>query len=265
MARKVSKSNKSAVSKDAAVKPAVASLRLAGKRAVLTGGSRGIGFAIAKAFVVEGGSVLITGRDSAVLRTARQELASVAAAGAEVFAESCDVRDEKAVAAVFTKVKKRWGRLDILVNNAGISQKNVDVVDTPLELWRSVIDTNLTGMFLVARAAVPLMERGATIVNTLSLTVKGTVPKFAAYNASKMGALALTDNLRAELVSAGIRVTALIPGATDTEIWEQFWPDAPRKDMVHAADVAVGVLYAVTLPPQASVNELLVVPQKGLL
>jgi len=160
---------------------------------------------------------------------------------------------------------RQFGRIDILVNNAAISQALRDVAETPTELWRSVIETNLTGTFLCTREALPLMGRGATIVNVLSLTVRSNPPKFAAYNASKMGVLGFTETLRTDLVSTGIRVTALMPGATDTAIWEQFWPDVPREGMVQVEDVAAAVLYAVTLPPQASVNEILLVPQKGLL
>jgi len=160
--------------------------RLWGKVAVVTGGNRGIGLATATALAGEGCSVVITGRDVAALDAANAELTELADGG-EVLAEACDVRDEKAVAGVFAKVKERWGQLDILVNNAGILQKLYDAAETPTELWRSVIDTNLTGTFFCTRAAVPLMGRGATIVNMLSVTVKTAVPKSAAYNASKTG------------------------------------------------------------------------------
>jgi NAD(P)-dependent dehydrogenase (short-subunit alcohol dehydrogenase family) len=209
--------------------------------------------------------VLITGREAAALKRSRKELAAAAGPGTTVLAETCDVRNEKAVVGIFAKVKKQWGRLDILVNNAGIPQPLREVVDTSTELWRAVIETNLTGTFLCTRESIPLMERGATIVNVLSLTVRSNPPKFAAYNASKLGVLGFTETLRTDLTPKGIRVTALLPGATDTAIWEQFWPDAPREHMVRAEDVAAGVVYAVCLPPQASVNDLLIVPQKGLL
>lgn len=244
------------------------SARLSGKVAVVTGGNRGIGLAIARALAAEGCNVVITGRDRKALKSAHTELDEVAAktkSGSDVLAEACDVRHQNAVAAVFAKVQKRWGRLDVLVNNAGISQKLYDVSETPIDLWRSVIDINLTGMFLCTRAALPLMNRGATIVNTMSLTVRTAVPKFAAYNASKAGAMCFTQTLRQELVPKGIRVMALVPGATDTAIWEHFWPEAPREKMVRAEDVAAGVLYAVTLPPEANLDELVLVPQKGLL
>jgi NAD(P)-dependent dehydrogenase (short-subunit alcohol dehydrogenase family) len=238
--------------------------RLSGKTAVVTGGNRGIGLAIARVLASEGCSVMITGRDQTALNAAKRELTQLANGG-EVLAETCDIRDETAVAAVFAKVKERWDRLDVLVNNAGIFQAILPAEETPVDLWRSVIDTNLTGTFLCARAAVPLMGRGATIVNVLSVTVKTAVAKSAAYNASKMGVLGFTDTLREELRSSGVRVTGLIPGATNTDLWEQSWPDAPREKMVRPEDVAAAVLYAVTLPPEASANEVVVMPQKGIL
>jgi NAD(P)-dependent dehydrogenase (short-subunit alcohol dehydrogenase family) len=242
--------------------------RLAGKFAVVTGGNRGLGLAIARALVVEGCSVLITGRDRAALASARRELEEIAATQEprpEALAERCEVRDPRSVVRVFALAKKRWGRLDILINNAGISQALHPVEETPLELWRSVIETNLTGMFLCVQAALPLMPRGATIVNNLSAAAKQIFPKFAAYNASKHGALGLTLTLSEELIPRGIRVTALMPGASDTEIWNQFWRDAPRDKMIKPESVAQAVLYAVLLPPAANLQELLLVPAAGAL
>jgi NAD(P)-dependent dehydrogenase (short-subunit alcohol dehydrogenase family) len=242
--------------------------RLSRKFAVVTGGNRGLGLAIARALVTEGSNVLITGRDRAALSSAKRELEAIAATldpRPEILAERCEVRDPRSVARVFSLVNKRWRRLDILVNNAGISQALHPVEEIPLELWRSIIDTNLTGMFLCIQAAVRLMPRGATIVNNLSAAAKQIFPKFAAYNASKHGALGLTLTLREELIPRGIRVTALMPGASDTEIWNQFWPDAPRDKMIAPASVAQAVLYAVLLPPNANLQELLVVPVVGAL
>ena len=242
------------------------SARLAGKFALVTGGNRGLGLAIARALVTEGCGVLITGRDRATLSNAKRELQTIAAScdpQPEILAERCEVRDTRSVARVFSVVKKRWRRLDILVNNAGISQALHPVEEIPLELWRSVIDTNLTGMFLCIQAAVPLMPRGATIVNNLSAAAKQIFPKFAAYNASKHGALGLTLTLREELIPRGIRVTALMPGAADTDIWNHFWPHAPRDKMIAPESVAQAVLYAVLLPPNANLQEMMVVPVVG--
>jgi NAD(P)-dependent dehydrogenase (short-subunit alcohol dehydrogenase family) len=242
--------------------------RLTGKCAVVTGGNRGLGLAIARALVGEGCGVLITGRDRAALLGAKKELESIAAGGKaqpEVLTAVCDVCDPDSVERVFATVKKRWKTLDILINNAGILQTLHPVEETPLELWRSIIDTNLTGIFLCARSAVPLMRRGATIVNNLSVAAKQIFPKIGAYNASKHGALGLTLTLREELIPRGIRVTALMPGASDTEIWNQSWPDAPREKMVDADSVAQAVLYAVLLPPNADLQELMLMPMVGTL
>lgn len=242
--------------------------RLTGKIAVVTGGNRGSGFAIARALTAEGCNVVVTGRDRKTLKTACAELADVAAkakVGGEVLGLDCEVRQPKSVAAVFAHVKKRWGKLDILANNAGISQPKYSVEKTPLALWRAVIDINLTGTFLCSQAAIPLMPAGSTIVNTLSIAAKHSFPEFSAYNASKHGALGFTRTLREELIPKGIRVMALLPGATDTAIWEQFWPDAPREKMVTPESISEAVVYAVLLPPQANLSQLELEPLQGVL
>lgn len=244
------------------------SVRLASKVAVVTGGNRGIGLAIARALAAEGCNVVITGRDRKALKAACAELADVAAkvnAGGEVRGVYCEVRQPTSVAAVFAEVKKRWGKLDILANNAGISQAKYSVEKTPVELWRAVIDINLTGTFLCSQAAIPLMPPGSTIVNTLSIAAKQSFPEFSAYNASKHGALGFTRTLREELIPKGIRVTALLPGATDTAIWEQFWPGAPRDKMVKPESVAEAVVYAVLLPAAANLSQLELEPLQGVL
>ena len=242
--------------------------RLSGKFAVVTGANRGLGLAIARALVREGSNVLITGRDRAALSKAKKELEHLARSHhprPEILAERCEVRDLDSVARVFSVVKKQWRRLDILVNNAGISQPMHAAEETPVELWREVIDTNLNGMFYSTRAALPLMPCGATIVNNLSAAAKQIFPKFSAYNASKHGGLGFTLTLREELIPRGIRVTALMPVAADTAIWNQFWPEAPRDKMISPESVAQAVLYAVMLPLNANLEELLVVPLVGAL
>jgi NAD(P)-dependent dehydrogenase (short-subunit alcohol dehydrogenase family) len=242
--------------------------RLSGKSAVVTGGNRGIGLAIARTLVAEGCNILITGRNRAALKDAKTELDAVAAhlkPRPEVVAERCEVRKPDSVDAVFALVKKSWGRLDVLVNNAGVSQPMISVEKTPLETWNEVIETNLTGFFLCTRAALPLMARGSMIINNLSVAAKQIFINFAAYNASKHGGLGLTLTLREELIPKGIRVMALMPGPTDTAIWEQFWPDAPRNRMLSADSVAQAVLTAVLLPPDANLSELVLVPMKGAL
>ncbi|HUI83432.1 MAG TPA: SDR family oxidoreductase [Candidatus Binatia bacterium] len=240
--------------------------RLVGKVAVVTGGSRGIGYAIAHALAAEGCSVVITARNSRKLAAAARQLSSaIRRRRPRIVPQVCDVRDPQAVEALFAEVKRCFGRLDILVNNAGITQPVATVEETPLEVWQDLIATNLTGMFLCTRAALPLMRPGASIVNNLSAAAKQVFPNYAAYTAAKAGALGFTLSLRQELIPRGIRVTALMPGATATDMWDQIMPDAPRNRMIDRGSVAQAVLYAVLLPPNANLSELMLDPARGAL
>lgn len=244
--------------------PALGELRLLDKVAVVTGGSRGSGQAIARALAAEGCSVVITGRDGLALIKSVAQIDKLVGPRA-IIPIVCDVRDEKSVRALFADVKRRFGRIDVLVNNAGITQPVVTVEETTLNTWRDVLDTNLTGTFLCTRAALPMMQAGATIINNLSAAAKRVFPKFAAYSAAKRGALGFTLSLREELIPRGIRVAALMPGATATDMWDQIMPNAPRERMVTVEAVAQAVLYAVLLPPNANLSELLLEPTSGAL
>jgi NAD(P)-dependent dehydrogenase (short-subunit alcohol dehydrogenase family) len=234
--------------------------RLTGKTAVVTGGNRGIGLAIAQALASEGCRVAITGRDKSALDAATKTLKS-----ADSFAQVCDVRDPAAVKKFFADVSGRFKRLDVLVNNAGVAHELAGVESLSLDAWRTSIDTNLTGLFLVTQAALPLMSEGASIVNNLSVASRDVFPGASAYNASKAGALGFTNVLREEVRQRKIRVVALIPGATDTDIWQQFWPDAPRDNMLSPLTVAEAVVHAVCLPPEAALDEIKIGPVTGRL
>jgi NAD(P)-dependent dehydrogenase (short-subunit alcohol dehydrogenase family) len=272
MAAKKTQSNHKAKSRGLATKPGAGDPRLLGKVAVVTGGSRGIGYAIACTLAAEGCSVVITGRHQSALANSAarisKSLPRISATGKkspEILPKVCDVRDPESVASFFATVKRRFGKIDVLVNNAGITQPTVAVEETTLELWRDVIDTNLTGMFLCTRAALPMMRAGATIVNNLSAAAKQVFPKYATYSAAKRGALGFTLSLREELIPRGIRVMALMPGATATDMWDQIMPDAPRDRMIDVDSVAQAVLYAVLLPSNANLSELLLTPTSGAL
>lgn len=250
----------------------VDSARLLGKVAVVTGASRGIGFAIARLLASEGCTVVITGRDQRALNASALRMEALSKAPRlpgkrppQILPRACDVRDPEAVGSLFQELKQRFNKIDILVNNAGIAQPNVPVERTSFDTWREVVDTNLTGTFLCTRAALPLMTRGATVINNLSIAAKTAFPNFAAYNAAKQGALGFTMTLRLELMSRGIRVVALMVGATDTDIWLQFWPEAPRERMMEIESAAQAVLYAVLLPPNANLSELVLAPTGGSL
>jgi NAD(P)-dependent dehydrogenase (short-subunit alcohol dehydrogenase family) len=246
------------------MKPKAVQPLLSEKVALITGGNRGIGLAIARALLAEGAEVVISARDPSTLERAAKEIGRQRAKAVPLV---CDVRDPKIVQTMFAALalKGRFGRLDILVNNAGISHANLRVADLPVESWEDVIATNLTGMFLVTRAALPLMNRGGAIVNNLSLAAQRVFPGSSAYNASKHGALGFTNTLREELREQGIRVIALLPGATDTAMWNTLWADGPRRKMMSASTVAQAVVRALTLPLESTLEELRILPRAGAL
>lgn len=232
------------------------------KLALITGGSRGIGLAIAKAFAGAGYNVIITSRDDARLKQAVDEAKGSAGS---VKGLNCHVSDPSSVQKLFDEIRQRHGSIDVLVNNAGVAHELLTVEKLPLETWKEVIDTNLTGTFLVTQAALPLMNAGSTIVNNLSVAALQPFAGMSAYNASKFGALGFTKALREELRKHGIRVLALIPGATDTEMWQQFWPEAPRAKMISPGTVAEAVLHAVSAPREATIEEIHIGPSAGVL
>ena len=235
---------------------------LANRTALITGASRGIGLAIAEALAREGCNLILTARNAKTLaKTARR----LERNGTRISALPCDVRDPHSVDALFSQIRRFTNRLDIVINNAGIGQPSLTVENLPYPVWKEVIDTNLNGTFLITQAALGLMKRGATIVNNLSIAAARVFPGTAAYNASKHGALGFTNTLREELRGKGIRVIALLPGATDTDIWNILWPNAPRKKMMSPETVATALLNALLLPENSTVEELKILPTAGTL
>jgi len=228
--------------------------------ALVTGASRGIGLAIARTLAGKGCNLVITGRDEQALRRIGRELAS---RKIQILVQSCEVRDPQSVDDLFRVLRRQFQRLDILINNAGIAHANLTVDKLPLPVWQDVIDTNLTGAFLVTQAALAIMKRGGTIVNNLSIAANRVFAGCSAYNASKHGALGFTSTLREELRPRGIRVIALLPGATGTDIWKTLWPQAPRNKMMSPATVAEAVVNALLLPPNATVETLEILPTAG--
>ncbi len=235
---------------------------LKGRVALVTGASRGIGAAIARALAGEGCDLVLASRTQDQL----YGLARVLSGGdVRVTAKVCDVASAASVESLFSMVKSEFGRLDILINNAGTSHAMANVETLSVETWQEVIATNLTGMFLVTRAALSLMSAGGTIVNNLSVAAKNVFAGESAYCASKFGALGLTNTLREELRPKGIRVIALIPGATDTDVWQQFWPEAPREKMMSPQTVATALVHTLLLPANSTVDELVITPTAGAL
>jgi len=235
---------------------------LRGKVALITGGGQGIGLALAHALAAEGCNVVLSARNSGTLQRAVRALTRYKI---KALAVVCDVREASSVNVLAAQVGRNFRRLDILINNAGVAHPNLNIAQLPLDTWQDVIGTNLTGMFLVTQAMLPLMRAGGTIVNNLSIAAKRAFPGAAAYSASKHGAFGFTKTLREEVRGQGIRVIALLPGAADTMIWDQFWPDAPRKKMISPKTVARAVVNVLALPAESTAEELTIMPTAGVL
>ena len=187
-------------------------------RALVTGGTRGIGRGVAAAILGAGGQVMITGRDQSGVDAAVRSLASDAGDGGRVAGVVADVRDRAAVERAVAETVKRFGALDTLVNNAGVGVFK-DVTAMSDDEWDRVIGTNLTGVFYCCRAAVPEMKRagGGWIINIASLAARNYFATAGAYCASKAGLLALSESLMLEVRESGIRVSVVMPGSVATD------------------------------------------------
>jgi NAD(P)-dependent dehydrogenase (short-subunit alcohol dehydrogenase family) len=185
------------------------------KAAIVTGSTKGIGRAIAERLLAEGAKVTISARSEKEVAEAVKELER--AHPRRVFGKPCDVRRESDVKTLFEETEKALGGVDILVNNAGVGFfKNLE--EMSLEDWNSVIETNLTGVFLCSRAAIPRMRKrgGGYIFNISSLAGRNAFPQATAYNASKYGLNGMSEALMQEVRYDGIKVSYLMPGSVAT-------------------------------------------------
>ena len=230
---------------------------LAGARVVVTGASSGIGLATARRLVALGAEVALVARRAELL--ARE----AALLGTRAFAAPCDVSDEESVHALCAALGARWpDGVTALVNNAGRFPL-ATVRDTTPDLFRDTLDTNLVAPFLLARALLPAMLARGTghLVSVGSIADRTTFPENGAYAASKFGARALHEVLRAELRGTGVRATLVSPGPVDTPLWDDVDPDTrpgftPRAAMLSPEAVADAIAYVLTQPPRVNVDEL---------
>lgn len=192
---------------------------LAGRKAVITGGARGIGLAAAERMLESGAAVSLWDTDGPALDAATKRLAGKG----EIHTTIVDVSNVASVTAAAQSAIGQMGQVDILVNNAGITGPNTTVWEYNPEDWRKVIEIDLIGPFLCARALVPMMieKNYGRIVNIASIAGKEGNPNASAYSAAKGGLITLTKSLAKELAKTNIRVNCITPAAVETDIFKQ--------------------------------------------
>jgi 3-oxoacyl-[acyl-carrier protein] reductase len=220
------------------------------KIALVTGGSRGIGRAVAEALLGEGWRVHFCGRTPESVEEARKELAG--RFGDAVSGAAVDARNQQEVDRFVEETLRREGRIDCLVNNAGVGTF-APVDELSGDQWREVIETNLSGYFYFLRAVAPAMKRQGEgwIFNVASLAAKNPFANGAAYNASKFGVIGLSEAAMLDLRPHGIRVAALLPGSVATDFSHPSGKAQNQSWKLQPADIASMILHLLTYPANA--------------
>jgi NAD(P)-dependent dehydrogenase (short-subunit alcohol dehydrogenase family) len=237
---------------------------VADKAALITGGSSGIGLAVARALGQDGYGVTMSARRPDKLE---QAAAALRDEGLDVLSVPANMADEDDIKAMLAAHEERFGRLDILMNNAGVGIGGAiaDAVTKKLDMQIAV---NLRAVYLVTREAIPMLnaagaDGGALIVNTASIAGKRPQGWLAAYSATKAAVIALTEATNMELAADGVRCTAICPGFVDTAMTEWIRNEVPPSEMIQPEDVAEVVRCVLRLSPACIVPEVMMVrPQE---
>ncbi|MBC9913665.1 SDR family NAD(P)-dependent oxidoreductase [Chitinophaga varians] len=235
---------------------------------LITGATAGFGQACAETFAAKGYDVIITGRRKERLDALQTQLSQEY--GANVLALNFDVRDEKAVQETLNSIPQEWKAVDILVNNAGLAAGLNTIDEGDLDDWNTMIDTNVKGLLYVSRVVIPWMRARTSghIINIGSTAAKNVYAKGNVYCASKAAVDAITQGMRIDLLPYRIKVTAVHPGAAETEFSVvRFKGDENKAKEFYkgfiplsAQDVADVVYYCTSLPPHVCINDLVLTP-----
>jgi len=229
--------------------------RLAGKIAIVTGSSSGIGKAIALTFGKEGASVVVAARRK---DSCEKTAAQIRKNGGDAMAIQTDVTDEAQVERLITETVKRYGRLDLLVNNAGIGGGG-RIESTSTETFDRVMNTNLRGTFFCCRAGFRQMKQnGGTIINMSSVAGVQVWAGTGTYSASKHGIMALTKSLADEGRAYKIKVSAICPGGVADELVDASPDEILRSEQISPYDIAEAAVYLATLGPYTVVHQIIV-------
>lgn len=238
-------------------------MKLAGQVALVTGAGRGIGRAVATTFAHAGAAVALAARSGGEIEAVAREIGR---AGGRALALPADVRQEASVDALARRVLGEWGRVDVLVNAAGLATF-APVTDSKLDDWDQMLAVNLRGAVLCCRAVLPAMiaQGRGTIISVGSVVTSRVLTGSAAYTASKYGLLGFSRVLAEEMRPHRVRVGVLSAGATDTPLWDTM-PGAPaRERMLRPDQVAEAALLMASLGPNATLEELTLLPAGGIL
>jgi 3-oxoacyl-[acyl-carrier protein] reductase len=233
---------------------------LAGKNALVTGGTRGIGLAVAEGLLRTGASVAVCGRSQETVKSAVSQLTNKAKS--KVVGKVADVRSNTEVADLFTLIDRELGGLDILVNNAGVGVFK-STAELSVEDWQQTLDTNLTGVFYCCREALPRMKQrdGGYIINISSLAGKNAFAGGAAYNASKAGLNGFSEAMMLDHRYDKVRVSYVMPGSVNTD----FSSGAARADWkIAPEDIGEIVLMLLSMPERTLVSRVEVRPSRPL-
>ena len=235
-------------------------IELSNKVAIVTGGSKGIGRAIAESLVTAGAGVAITARNDDEIGSTVTELKKLGAGTAAGYV--CDVRDYEQVKSVVAEVAKEFGGLDILINNAGVGIF-APVESMSVEDFRAVLETNVFGVFYCCHEAIPLMKQrgGGYIINISSLAGANPHPRMAAYNASKFGLNGFSEALMQEVRHDGIKVSYIMPGSVNTAFGGDE-PSAEKSWQLQPGDIAQVVMDLLSYPARALPSRVEIRPSK---
>jgi NAD(P)-dependent dehydrogenase (short-subunit alcohol dehydrogenase family) len=234
-------------------------MELKNKIAVVTGGTKGIGRAIAETLLKAGSSVFICARDKVDLKRALEKLSELG----EVDGEICDVRSEGQVEAMLKECQRVFGGIDILINNAGVGFIGKTVEEIPSEDFEQTLQTNLFGVFYTCHHAIPLIKKrgGGYIINVSSLAGQNAHPKMAAYNASKFGLNGFTEAMMQEVRADNIKVSLICPGSVNTYFGGDE-PSAEKSWQLQPEDIAQVVLNLLTMDERALPSKVEIRPSK---